>query len=275
VADNEVLRDLVESDPRQTLEEIADIIGCHYSTVQRHLNEIGKTNRCGIWVPHNLSDQSKGSRVSICNSLLIRQNNEPFLHRIITGDEKWVLYENPKRTRQWLSPGQTPVPTAKPGLHPKKALLSVWWDIHGIIHFEVLEYGQTVTADVYCGQLERLRDALLAKRPALINRKGVILQHDNAKPHTAKLTQQKLRGLGWEVMPHPAYSPDVAPSDFHLFRSLQHFLSGNSFEDIDAIRSALTAFFASKPASFYKQGIEDLVRRWGVVVDNEGEYIID
>jgi len=44
--------------------------------------------------------------------------------------------------------------------------------------------------------------------------------------HTSLMTRQKLRELGWEVLMHPLYSPDIASSDYHLFRSLQNSLNG-------------------------------------------------
>ena len=53
--------------------------------------------------------------------------------------------------------------TPKPGLHPKKTLLCVWWGIRGIVHFELLKYGQTVNADLYCEQLNQVNRALIAK----------------------------------------------------------------------------------------------------------------
>ncbi|GFS54360.1 histone-lysine N-methyltransferase SETMAR [Trichonephila clavipes] len=105
---------------------------------------------------------------------------EPFFDRLITTDEKWVLHDNPKRKRQWLSPKEPPRRTAKPGLHPKKALLCIWWGIRGIVHFEVLKPGETVNADLYCGQLDRLNQSLIEKYAVIINGKGVVLQHDNA-----------------------------------------------------------------------------------------------
>ncbi len=197
---------MVESDPRQTIEQLAEKLNSSWSCVQEHLQQIGKVNRQGVWVSHELSKENRSQGTAICNSLITRQEREPFLHRIVTGDEKWVLYVNAKRKHQWLSPGQTPVPTAKPGLHPQK-VLCVWWDCIGIIHFEVLEMDQTITADLYCQQLDRLHQALIEKRPALVNRKGVILQHDNAKPHTARITQQKIRDLGREVLLHPHTHP--------------------------------------------------------------------
>ena len=73
-----------------------------------------------------------------------------------------------------------------------------------------------------CQQLMRLKRAIKKKRPALINRKGVLFHHDNAGPHISLVTRQKLRELGWEVLMHPPYSPDLAPSNYHLFRSLKN-----------------------------------------------------
>ena len=49
------------------------------------------------------------------------------------------------------------------------------------------------------------------KRPELVNRKGVIFHDDNVTPDTSLATRQKLLKLGWEVMLHPPYSPDLAP----------------------------------------------------------------
>jgi len=272
---NDALKALVETNPRLSIQEIADTLQSSWSAVQRHLHEIGKTSRQGIWVPHQLSEMNKDQRRTICTSLLCRQRSDPFLTRIVTGDEKWVLYNNNKRTRQWLSPNQVPVPCPKPSLSLKKVLLCVWWDCRGVIHFELLKPGETVTADLYCQQLDRVCNKLFEKRPVLINRKSVVLQHDNARPHVARLTQEKIKELNWEVLPHPPYSPDIAPSDFHLFRSLEHSLRNKTFRNIDDVRAHLESYFSSKPPEFYKEGIQTLSARWQKVLDNDGDYIID
>lgn len=273
--DNDALKALVEKNPKLSIQEIANTLQATWSTVQRHLHEIGKVCRQGIWVPHLLSEMNKDQRRTICTSLLCRERSDPFLRRIVTGDEKWVLYINNKRTKQWLSPKQLAVPTPKPSLTLKKVLLCVWWDCGGIIHFELLKPGVTVTAELYCQQLNRLNNQLLVKRPGLVNRKGVILQHDNARPHAARLTQEKIRQLNWEVLPHPSYSPDIAPSDFYLFRSMEHFLKNKNFKNADDVQTHLEAYFSSKDTEFYENGIKSLLTRWQKVLDNDGNYVMD
>ncbi|GFX66425.1 histone-lysine N-methyltransferase SETMAR [Trichonephila clavipes] len=110
----------VEANPCQTIEELPNALNQSWSTIQEHLQHIGKTNKAGVWVPHNLSEENRDNRSATCNLLLQRYNAEPFFDRLITADEKWALYDNLKRQRQWLSPNEPPRRTTKPGLHPKK-----------------------------------------------------------------------------------------------------------------------------------------------------------
>ena len=78
--------------------------------------------------------------------------------------------------------------------------------------------------------------------------------------HTS-FTRQKLLELGWDVLPHPPYSPDLAPSDYFLFRSLQNSLNDKNFNN-DDIKSYLIQFFANKNQKFYERGIMMLPERW-------------
>lgn len=127
----------------------------------------------------------------------------------------------------------------------------------------------SVTAVRYCNQLDRTAEIL----EFLGREEPVIFLHDNARPHTANLTKSKLIELGWEVLPHPPYSPDIAPSDFHLFRSLKHWLKGKSFESIDQIEDAIHEFFFSRDPDFYERGINNLVDRWEQIIGFNGEYM--
>ena len=109
------------------------------------------------------------------------------------------------------------------------------------------------------------------KRSGLATRKGVIFNKDNARPHTSLVTRKKLLELGWEVMPHPPYSPDLAPSDYHLLRSFQKQLNGEIFDSNEALINELIQFFASKNQTFYESGIMKLTDRWQKVVEQNGQ----
>ncbi|GFW35236.1 histone-lysine N-methyltransferase SETMAR [Trichonephila clavipes] len=210
----------------------------------------------------------------IAEKLPKRNENDPFLKQPITGDEKWVVYNNIKQKRSWSRPGE-PTQTSKADTHQKKVLLSVWWDYKGIVHFELLPPNRTINSDVYIEQLTKLNNAVEEKRPELTNRKVVVFYHDNAKPQTSLVTRQKLLELGWDVLPHSPYSPDLASSDYFLFRSLQNSLNGKNFNNDDDVKLYLIQFFANKNQKFYERGIMMLPERWQKVIDQNGQYITE
>jgi histone-lysine N-methyltransferase SETMAR len=270
--DRDAVRSLVESDPRLSTRCMAEALGCSHVTIENHLHAMGKVLKIGSWVPHLLQQKDLDRRSEVCAMLLSKNRRFDWLDHVVTGDEKWCLYVNHTRKRQWVDKGEEPQIEPKPDLHPKKVMLSVWWDVQGVIHHELLSTNATITAASYCDQLERLKQKLEILRP---RHEKVYMLHDNARPHTAKLTRLKLLELGWEILPHPPYSPDLAPSDFHLFRSLQNHLQEKKFDDRHALEIDLIDFFTSKPASFYKEGICSLPGRWTTVVENDGAYIVD
>ncbi|GFO20865.1 histone-lysine N-methyltransferase SETMAR [Plakobranchus ocellatus] len=84
-----------------------------------------------------------------------------------------------------------------------KVMATVFWDAKGVIVLDILPQGQCINAARYCSTLDRLKEAIRRKRPGLL-RRGVVLQHDNATPHSANLTQQWLQRYGCETLPRPA-----------------------------------------------------------------------
>ena len=92
----------------------------------------------------------------------------------------------------------------------------------------------------------------------------VILQH--ARPHVAKVVKTYLETLKWEVLSHPPYSPDVAPSNYHLFRSMAHGLAEQHFRSYEEVKNWIDSWIASKDDQFFRRGIRTLPERWEKVV---------
>lgn len=271
--DPEVLREAVEESPTTSTRRLSAELGPSKDTISRHLKKLGMIKKRCREIPHEITDAQAKRRIEICRQLLLNPNDLRWIKRIVTCDEKWVYFDNPDMGSQWLNPGQTAKPVAKRERFFSKAMLCVWWNYEGVIHFEVVPNNRSIDSELYSAQLDRMHTALAQKYPALVNRKRVLLQQDNAAPHTSKRTKEKLQELdSIELLPHPAYSPDLAPSDFHLFRSMAHFLRGRKFSNIDQVETACQEFFDSHDKKWYQNGIEQLAERWLKTIEHNGLY---
>ena len=126
-------------------------------------------------------------------------------------------------------------------------MLCIRWDWKGVLFYELLPENQMINSNKYCSQLDQLKATLNEKCPELVNRKCIISHQDSARPHISLMTGQKLLQLGWEVLIH---LPDIAPSDFHLFRSSQNSLNGKNFNSLEDCKRHLEQFFAQKDKKF-------------------------
>ena len=119
----------------------------------------------------------------------------------------------------------------------------------------------------------RFSRALKLKRPQYAKRHDkVIFQHDNARPNVAKVVKETLEALNWDVLPHLPYSPDIAPSDYHLFRTISYGLDKQHFTSYKEAKNWVDSWIASKDEEFCKRGIRMLPARWSKVVERDGQY---
>lgn len=188
--------------------------------------------------------------------LLARYKRKLFLHRIVTGDEKWIYFENPKRKKSWLTPGELSTWTARPNRCGRKTMLCVWWDQEGVIYYELLKPGETVNIQRYRQQMIDINQALREKRPEYQNKNNIQRPlHDNAPSHTAKLIKETMDAFSWEILSHATYSPYLAPSDYYLFGSMGHALAEQCFTSYENVRN----WIASKKRQFFWRGIHKLL----------------
>jgi histone-lysine N-methyltransferase SETMAR len=102
---------------------------------------------------------------------------------------------------------------------------------------------------------------------------SVCLLHDNARAHTTTATQQLLQSFNWEVVDHPAHSPDLAPSNFHLFLHLKKHLAGHKFHEDKAVKNEVNTWLHAQVAEFYDIRIQKLIPRLNKCLDKGGDYV--
>jgi hypothetical protein len=111
--------------------------------------------------------------------------------------------------------------------------------------------GNTVTSATYADLLKNhLCPAIKSKRRGRLST-SVLLQHDNARPHTARSTVATIQNLSFECLPHPPYSPDLVPSDFHVFGLLKQAMGGKSFRSDKEVQQAVHKWLRSQPKEFF------------------------
>ena len=98
------LQALLDEDDAQTQQRLADQLNVTRETVSIRSKAMGKIQKVGKWVPRELNERQQENRKTTCDMLLARYERKSFLHRIVTGDEKWIYFENPKRKRSWVAP---------------------------------------------------------------------------------------------------------------------------------------------------------------------------
>ncbi|KAB0375939.1 hypothetical protein FD755_012582, partial [Muntiacus reevesi] len=200
---------------RAIIKEVAEELSDDHSMVIWHLKQIGKVKKLDKWVPHELTENLKKRHFEVSSSLILRNSNGPFLE------------EAPKHF-------------PKPILHQKKVMVTVCffnlWD--------------TITPEKYAQQIDKMHQKLQCLQLALVNKKAPVLLHKNAQLHIAQPMLEKLNELGYEVLPHPPYSPDL----------LQE--AENAFQE----------FIGSRSMDFYATGINKLISCWQKYVDCNGSY---
>lgn len=271
--------EMVRDDRRLTLDEISALVPqISRSLLHEIVTEtLGFRKLCARWVPKQLTDQHKLHRVASARQFLERfeQEGEKFIDSIVTGDETWVAHYTPETKRQSMQWRHTSSPTAKKFktvISSRKIMASVFWDRKGILLIEFLPQGETVNALRYCETLKKLRRAIQNKRRGMLT-KGVCLLHDNARPHTAHVTTQLLGSFSWDILDHPPYSPDLAPSDYHLFTSLKMFMGGKRFQCDDEVENAVKEWASCLAGNFFDTGIKKLIPRLTTCLDREGDYV--
>ena len=195
-------------------------------------------------VPHDLTNEQKLNRVHCSQELLkhLEVVKKSGYRYYSTGDESFFFWDT-KKKRIWLPSDQKPpkAPTAK--FLATKTMITIFWSPCGIQVLKALEPGQSFNASYF---KEQIIDELLKNKYAAnskSHKKKFYIQFDNARPHKSSTVLQFCEQNNLYILPHPPYSPDLAPSDFFLFGYMKKKFEGVKFNSIDELIDAIQSVF--------------------------------
>ncbi|UYV74156.1 hypothetical protein LAZ67_11002263 [Cordylochernes scorpioides] len=201
-----------------------------------------------------------------------RRDGDQLFSCIVTGDESWVHHSTPeKNDKAWC--GRSLRKVHQKGRRSQSLQAKLWLSSFGTVRvfywLTTCPPNTTVNAAKYCEALTKLRAAIKRKHPGLLSRK-VLLVHDNARPHAVRTTQTLLESFKWVIFPHPPYSLDLTPSDFHLFPALKLHLGGKHFANDDEVQAEANHWLRRQDTAWYNSGIKKLLQRYQICLDRNG-----
>jgi transposase len=251
---------------------LAEAVGSNKDTVRRILEEkLELRKRHALWVPHALTEAQKIQRVDLSRNLRDTLQSQKFsdFADIITGDESWFLYDYPY-TSFWMDADAPRVEIPKVTISTKKTMLVVWWGVDCTPVLKLVERGKGVTATYFIETV--LLPLSECQKKRTIAGKKLFIHMDNAPAHRAKATQQYFKEKKLFVIPHPPYSPDLAPSDFFLFGYLKERMKGRKSSTPEELLENIKKEIEAIPRATKIRVFDDWIHRLETVIASGGEY---
>ena len=227
----EVIRTLIDENPHISIRYMVFETGLSYCNINRIIHDELKLKRlCARWIPHQFTKKCKQQRMEICQENLAKlESGQWRLCDIITGDETWICHRSIRSKQNnmaWCSEGASSATVIKRNQSDQKNMFVVIFQTAGSTFIHMIESRNSITGAYYKNNcLKPLFDNIRRQR-SKSGLHAIKMHHDNARAHQTKDIQIFLQEQGVMVMAHPPYSPDLAPSDFRLFKKAIRQLFG-------------------------------------------------
>ncbi len=272
------VENIVATDRRVTIKEISLKIGISTTSVQRILKRDLKLKKiCASFVPAVLTDAHKARRHDVCNFFSRLKAQAPrVFSNLITMDESWIYTWDPAlriHNKEWLRQGEDRPLVPRKTIATGKVMIVSFFDSCGLVYYEFVQHPLTVNQLVFRAIFRHFDAAHRRRRPHSVVQGRRFLHMDNVPTHNATLTLALVEQLGWTHLPQPAYSPDLAPSDFWLFSRLKRNLRGIRYRNLEELKDAIADELGQITAMEYRHSImNSWPRRWRACLQEQGNY---
>lgn len=268
----ETVRQLIELNPHISIRYIVAETDLTYYAVQTIIvNYLKLKKLCSRWVPHFLTEEQKKERVKICTENLANLESGKWRkYDVITGDETWLYLRKIESSGAWVSEGGSPSSEVRRSQFEPKSMFCVFFMTNGPVLIHQVPRGQSINGTYYQKNcLEPLVERIKSKRPSK-GTHGIKLHFDNAPPHKTSIVNNYLAEHSIAIMPHPVYSPDLAPCDFWLFGYLKQQLK--TYSNDESLKRGVTEILEKIPKEMYRNSFENWIERMKLCIQYGGDY---
>lgn len=273
------VKDLVTHCPHLSVEEIADLTDISSTTIFRILREdLLMKSVIGRWVPHDLTEEQKEKRVNQAKNMLKILNQQDICSRLVITDEKWVYHRTigtKNVHRRWIAAngdtGDRTV-TARRTIHDAKTMILVAICFDGKFVVDILRDGETVDSNRYVEFLKKVHHTF-SRRVRPLAWEEWLLQHDNARPHTSRLTNVFLVSKHVTVVGQPPYSPDYNLLDRWVFSKLENSRRDTNFVDENDVLQHVTDELRGLQENELKHQFAKLKSDLQDIIASSGDYL--
>ena len=271
---SQAIKELVNDMPSASARYIAEQTDLSPNTVIRILKrELGLKKRCLRWVPKILNERQKAERVQYSKEMLktLTKLNGKDKMLVVTCDESW-FYLSYYHEAEWVAEGDKPSDIPKRLKNEEKIMFFSAISFPDLVYLHALPQNVTLNATYMCQHILPTLTELAQKQKAPRSKKSLILHWDNARPHIAKMTNEKIKELGWKKLPQPAYSPDISPNDFFLYGYIKAKLPYYHCKSIYELNKAVDEICKKIPNNIWENVYESWIKRLNAVIECGGEY---
>ncbi len=155
----------------------------------------------------------------------------------------------------------------------KKILCTPFWYCRGILFIDFQGGNKArMNSKKYVAIMEDLKKKIKRKCSGPLS-SGVFLHHDSATPYRSKTTTAKIAAFGWSIFSHATNSPDLAPSDYHLFPKLKQFLGDKRFANERQLTAIVLKWFQTVETQFYTDEMNKLLLHYQKCIYRNGDYV--
>lgn len=272
------IQNLINTDARYTVRELAKATGISLSKVHFILKKRLHARKISArWIPHLLSDDQKRARVTYAKEMLklYPKFDKKRFANVVTGDETWVHFYEPQRkvrNKIWATKSAKRLCIARRTMSVKKVMYAVFFSTQGPAIQIPVPKGKGVTGKFYRDKVLKKLKRYYSKRRPKCGFQNIRLLHDNAPAHKARIVTEYLQQEKVTVLPHPPYSPDLAPCDYFLFPRLKKMLAGRKFSRRCFVGSAVFQCLKGIPTKDYENAFRMWIKRLKLCIEYRGEY---